>query len=112
MMNDNLLKQAQELQRRMEKVQKDLEGQEVTGYAGGGLVDLTLSGKLDPKSLRISKEIFRDVLPDDVLDKLDFGTLEDLILVAFKDAKDRVEKHVQDQMGSITGGLDLPNFNM
>lgn len=110
MINADLLKQAQELQRRMEKVQKELENQEVTGYAGGGLITLVMTGKLDPKSLVISKEVLRGSVPDAVLDKLDLSELEDLLLVAIKDTKERVEKHVQDQMGGITGGLDLPNF--
>ena len=106
-MSNDFLKQAQELQRRMEKIQEELGSQEITGYAGGGIIEFTLSGKLDPISLNISKEALRDRLPEDVLDQLDLTELEDLLLVAFKDAKDRVEKHVQNQMSSITGGLDL-----
>lgn len=109
-MNEKMLKSAQELQRRMEKIQKDLEGHEIEGFSGGGLIKVCLNGKMDPQSVQIDKEVFADMLSEDVLEKLDLTQLEDLILVAIKDAKEKTESHVQDQMQSITGGLELPKF--
>jgi len=109
-MNQDFMKQAQELQRRMEQVQKELDSHEVTGYAGGGLIEISMSGKLDPIGLRISKDVLKGKLEDDVLEKLDLSELEDMLLVAFKDTKDRVEKHVQERMGAVTGGLKLPGM--
>jgi len=110
MMNETMLKNAQELQRRMEKVQRELANKEIEGYASGGIIKLTLNGKMDPVSLEISKDALADALTPDVLEKLDLTTLEDMILVAFKDAKNKVETYVQDQMSGITGGLDLPKL--
>ncbi|USO02778.1 MAG: YbaB/EbfC family nucleoid-associated protein [Alphaproteobacteria bacterium] len=109
-MNDSFMQQAQELQRRMEKVQKELDSHEVTGYAAGGLIEMTMSGKLDPLSIRLSKDVLKDKVPDDVLEKLDLTELEDMLLVVFKDTKNRVEKHVQERMSSVTGGLNLPGL--
>lgn len=111
-MSDGFMKQAQELQRRMEEIQTKLGQDEIIGYAAGGMVEFVMSGKLDPISLRISKEVFKDHLSEDVLEKLDLTELEDILLVAFKDTKDRVEKHVQDQMSAITGGLNLGQFGL
>ena len=94
-----MLKQAQEMQAKMEEMQAALEDLEVEGQAGGGLVKVTLNGKgalkgveIDP-SLMIAEE--KEVL-------------EDLIIAAHNQAKEKVEQKTKDEMAALTGGLSLP----
>jgi len=94
-----MLKQAQEMQAKMEEIQKSLEAMEVEGQAGGGLVKITLNGKgvlravdIDP-SLMVTEE--KEVL-------------EDLIVAAHNEAKAKVEQKSKDEMAALTGGLSLP----
>ena len=98
-----LMKQAQKMQEAMMKMQEELQTQEVQGTAGGGAVTLTLTGSMDVTAVKIKPEA---VDPDDV------ETLEDLVMAAFKDAKAKVDAMTQSQMGSVTGGMKLPGFNM
>lgn len=83
----------------MAELQQALEGVEVTGAAGGGMVQVTLSGKGAMRRVRIDPKI---------VDPADVGMLEDLIVAAANDAKTRVEAHVQEEMQKLTGGLQLP----
>jgi DNA-binding YbaB/EbfC family protein len=94
-----MMKQAQEMQARMAEMQARLEQVEMTGAAGGGLVQVTLTGKGEMRKVKIDKSL---VDPNEV------EVLEDLILAAFADAKQRVEAHVAEEMGKLTGGLQLP----
>lgn len=94
-----MMKQAQQMQQRMAELQQALEGVEVTGAAGGGMVQVTLSGKGAMRRVRIDPKI---------VDPADVGMLEDLIVAAANDAKTRVETHVQEEMQKLTGGLQLP----
>lgn len=94
-----MMKQAQQMQQRMAELQQALEGVEVTGAAGGGMVQVTLSGKGAMRRVRIDPKI---------VDPADVGMLEDLIVAAANDAKTRVEAHVQEEMQKLTGGLQLP----
>jgi len=94
-----MMKQAQEMQARMADMQAKLAEVEMTGAAGGGLVQVTLDGKgamrrvkIDP-SLMVSSET---------------EVLEDLVVAATNDAKGRVEAHLQQEMSKLTGGLNLP----
>lgn len=94
-----MLKQAQEMQGRMAELQERLVHNEVAGRAGGDLVRLTLNGKgelrrveIDP-SLMVAEE--RQVL-------------EDLLVAAHADAKQRVEQQLADEMQKLTGGMSLP----
>jgi nucleoid-associated protein EbfC len=94
-----MMKQAQEMQARMAELQNRLAEIEMTGASGGGLVQVTLSGKGEMKKVRIDKSL---MLPEET------EVLEDLILAASNDAKARVEAHVAGEMSKLTGGLQLP----
>jgi DNA-binding YbaB/EbfC family protein len=94
-----MMKQAQEMQAKMQAMQARLDEAEVTGAAGGGLITVTLTGKGTLKKIDIDPSV---VDPDDV------AMLEDLITAAFNDAKTKVEALVAERMSEITGGLQLP----
>jgi nucleoid-associated protein EbfC len=94
-----MMKQAQEMQARMAEMQARLDQVEMTGASGGGLVQVTLTGKGEMRKIKIDKSL---VDPNEV------EVLEDLVLAAFTDAKQRVEAHVAEEMGKLTGGLKLP----
>jgi hypothetical protein len=95
----NLMKQAQQMQARMQEVQAELEIAEMTGVSGGGLISVTLNGKGDLKKLKIDPAA---VVPDEA------EVLEDLIVAAFNDARAKVNAHAETEMGKLTGGLNLP----
>ena len=94
-----MMKQAQELQGRMQKMQEELTGLEVEGQSGAGLVKVKLNGKLDVRGLKIDPSLIK---PEDA------EMLEDLIVAAFQDAKAKAEAAVQAKMQEVTGGLALP----
>lgn len=94
-----MLKQAQQMQARMAEMQAQLEGIEIDGSAGGGLVTVTLSGKGLLRRLKIDPSL---VNADDI------EVLEDLIVAAFNDAKAKVESRIKSEMRELTGGLELP----
>ena len=94
-----MMKQAQELQSRMTEMQAKLDQIEITGAAGGGMVQVTLNGKREMKALKIDKSL---VDPEEV------EVLEDLVIAAFNDAAAKIEARVADEMGKLTGGLKLP----
>lgn len=93
---NNLMKQAQKMQKQMEEAQKALEEQEVTAKAGGGAVEVTVSGKREVMKVKLSPEV---VDPDDI------EMLEDLIMAATNEALRQIEEASQKSMSSITGGL-------
>ncbi|HZT88546.1 MAG TPA: YbaB/EbfC family nucleoid-associated protein [Stellaceae bacterium] len=94
-----LMKQAQEMQNKMAEMQAQLEAMEMTGSAGAGLVELTLNGKGDLKRVKLDKSL---------LDPNEVEVLEDLIVAAFSDAKQKVSAHAESEMKKLTGGLALP----
>jgi len=94
-----MMKQAQEIQGRMQKIQEDLTGLEVEGQSGAGLVQVKLNGKLDALAVKIDPSLIK---PEEA------EMLEDLILAAFQDAKAKAEAAVQAKMREVTGGLPLP----
>jgi DNA-binding YbaB/EbfC family protein len=94
-----MMKQAQEIQGRMQKMQEDLASLEVDGQSGAGLVKVTLNGKLEVRRLKIDPSLIK---PEEA------EMLEDLIIAAFQDAKGKAEAAVQAKMQEITGGLALP----
>ena len=94
-----MMKQAQEIQGRMQQLQEDLAGLEVEGQSGAGLVKVTLNGKFEARAVRIDPSLLK---PDEA------EMLEDLILAALQDAKGKAEAAVQTKMQEITGGLNLP----
>jgi nucleoid-associated protein EbfC len=94
-----MLKQAQQMQAKMAEMQARLDQVEMTGAAGGGMVQVTLTGKGEMRKIKIDKTL---------VDPNEIEVLEDLVLAAFNDAKQRVESHVAEEMGKLTGGLQLP----
>lgn len=93
---NNLMKQAQKMQRQMEEASKQLEEQEVTATAGGGAVEVTVSGRREVTKIKLSEEV---VDPDDI------EMLEDLIMAATNEALRKVEELSEKSMSQITGGL-------
>ena len=93
---NNLMKQAQRMQRQMEEAQKQMEEMEMTATAGGGAVEVTVSGKKEVLKVKLSQEV---VDPDDI------EMLEDLIVAATNEALRKVEDASQQSMSKITGGL-------
>ncbi|MDX1575226.1 MAG: YbaB/EbfC family nucleoid-associated protein [Kiloniellales bacterium] len=94
-----IMKQAQEMQTKMAELQEQLAALEVSGSAGGGMVQVTMSGKGELRGVKIDPGLAN---PDDV------EVLEDLIMAAANDAKSKVEARVQEEMQKLTGGLQLP----
>jgi nucleoid-associated protein EbfC len=94
-----LMKQAGEIQGRMQKLQEELAALEVEGQSGAGLVTVRLNGKMEARGIKIDPSLIK---PDEA------EMLEDLILAAFQDAKGKAEAAVQAKMQEVTGGLQLP----
>ncbi len=92
----NLMKQAQKMQKQMEEATKQLEESEVTAAAGGGAVEVTMTGKREVTKVKLSEEV---VDPDDI------EMLEDLIMAATNEALRKVEELSASSMSKITGGL-------
>ncbi len=92
---NNLMKQAQRMQRQMEEGQKELETKEFSATAGGGAVEAVVSGK---------KEILRLTLSQEVVDPEDVEMLQDLIMAAVNEAR-KAEEASSELMGRMTGGL-------
>lgn len=95
---NNLMKQAQRMQRQMEESQKELEEKEFTGKAGGGVVEITVTGKKEVTKVKLDKEA---VDPDDT------EMLEDLIMAATNEALRMAEEASTEAMSKMTGGLGL-----
>jgi DNA-binding YbaB/EbfC family protein len=95
---NQMMKQAQQLQEKMAEMQERMNHVEMTGMAGGGMVKVTVNGKSDMKGLSIDPTL---------VDPKEIDVLEDLIIAAFQDAKTKVEAHVAEEMGKLTGGLGL-----
>ena len=92
----NLMKQAQKMQRQMEESQKELETKEFTAKAGGGAVEVTVTGK---------KEITKVKLSEEVVDPDDIEMLEDLVMAAANEALRMAEEASAEVMSKMTGGL-------
>ncbi|MDE6944406.1 MAG: YbaB/EbfC family nucleoid-associated protein [Lachnospiraceae bacterium] len=92
----NLMKQAQRMQRQMEESQKELETKEFTAKAGGGAVEVTVTGK---------KEITKVKLSEEVVDPEDIEMLEDLVMAAANEALRMAEEASTEVMSKMTGGL-------
>ena len=93
---NNLMKQAQKMQKQMEEATKELQEKEVTSSAGGGVVEVTVSGNREVTKVKIDPEA---VDPDDV------EMLEDLIMAATNEALRQIEEISAQSMSKITGGL-------
>ena len=94
----NMMKQAQEMQKKMEAMQEQLAEAEIAGTSGAGMVTVTITGKGDMKNVAI----------DDTLMGEDKEILEDLIVAAFNDAKSKADAYTQEETQKIMGGLNLP----
>ncbi len=95
----NIMKKAQDMQKRMEDIQAQLAQIEVKGSAGAGLVNVTLSGKGDMKGITIDPSLLNAEEPE---------ILEDLIVAAHADAKMKCENAIKSKMQEVTGDLNLP----
>jgi DNA-binding YbaB/EbfC family protein len=94
-----MMKQAKELQARMEALQAEVAALEVAGSAGGGLVRVTMSGKGEMKAVSIDPSLLK---PEEA------GILEDLIVAASNDARAKADAALAEKMRAMTGGLQLP----
>ena len=94
-----MLKQAQAMQAKMAELQAQLDAAEITGSAGGDLVEVTLSGKGEMRRVRIDPSLVQGSETE---------VIEDLVVAAHNDARAKVEARTAEEMAKITGGLDLP----
>lgn len=94
-----MMRQAQEMQDKLQTMQRDLSEIEVTGSSGGGLVRITLSGKTEARRVEIDPSLLKES---------ESQVLEDLLVAAFNDARAKVEATAQQKMAELTGGLQLP----
>ncbi|MBX9453046.1 MAG: YbaB/EbfC family nucleoid-associated protein [Mesorhizobium sp.] len=94
-----MMSKAKEMQAKFQAMQEEIANIEASGQAGGGMVQVTLSGKFEMRSLKIDPSLFKE---DDV------EVLEDLILAAHNDAKSKVEAVMQQKTQELTAGLPIP----
>lgn len=98
---NQMMKQAQQLQKKMLKTQEELASKTVEASAGGGMVKVVANGGQKVESIVLEKEV---VDPEDV------EMLQDLILAATNDALNKAQEMVSSEMGKLTGGLNIPGF--
>ena len=104
MMNiQGIMKQAQAMQKRMEEMQEKLAQEEVEGISGGGMVKVILNGKFEMKKLELDGSLIN-------IDEKD--VLEDLIIAAYNDAKNKVDEKMQNSVQSVTGGMNLGGLKL
>lgn len=94
-----MLKQLQQMQARMAKIQEDLGAKTVTGTAGGGMVEVVANGHQKVLSVTVKPE---------VVDPADIDMLQDLLLAAVNDAMDKARDLASREMGALTAGMGLP----
>jgi len=94
----NMMKQAQQMQANMQKMQAEIAGLEVTGESGGGMVKVLMTGKHEVKRVTIEPSVSGE----------DREMLEDLVAAAINDAVHKVEALIQQKMASVTAGMQLP----
>lgn len=98
---NNLMKQAQKLQKEMAQAQQELEEKEFEASVGGGAVLVKVNGKKEVLSIKIKEEV---VDPDDV------EMLEDLVLSAVNEALRKADENTANKMGKLTGGMNMPGL--
>lgn len=96
-----MMRQAQRMKAKIEKVQKEIGEKAVEGTAGGGMVVVTANGKNEILSVKIEKEV---VDPDDV------EMLQDLIVAASNQALSRAQEMMQSELSKVTGGMGIPGM--
>ena len=94
-----MMKQASQMQKKMEEMQATLEAASLEGTAGAGLVTVTLSGKGDLRAVRVDPKL---------ADPAEMEMLQDLLVAAHADARRKIEAFAAEEMQKITGGLNLP----
>ena len=94
----NIMKQAQQMQEKMQTLQEELAQMEVVGEAGAGLVKVTMTGSHSVRRVELDDSLLED----------DKELLEDLLAAAVNDAVRRVEEQNKSRMGELTGGMQLP----
>ena len=99
-MND-LMRQAQMMQKKLLQAQEELSTREFEGSSGGGMVTVLATGSRELKSIKIDKT---------VVDPADVEMLQDLVLAAVNDALRKIEEITKDEMGQLTGGLKIPGM--
>ena len=92
-----LMQQAQQMQENMARAQEEVAALEATGSAGGGMVSVTLGGRMDCRKVRIDPSVFAD--PE---------MAEDLVAAAFNDAVNKINAASQEKMAGATAGMQLP----
>ncbi|OEU73118.1 MAG: nucleoid-associated protein [Desulfuromonadales bacterium C00003093] len=97
----NIMKQAQQMQAKIARVQQELEGKEVEATAGGGMVTARVNGKQELLSLTIEK---------DVVDPEDVEMLQDLVLAAVNEAIKQSQEMIKQEMNKVTGGMNIPGM--
>jgi|TARA_B100001123_G_C15319988_1_gene1027551 DNA-binding YbaB/EbfC family protein len=100
-MNRNMIKQAQQLQKQMAKMQEEIEATKVEYTSGGGAVKVVVTGKMLVDSIEIDPEV---VDPEDV------DILQDLIITAINGAIEEAQELASSKMGALTGGLNIPGL--
>ncbi len=100
-MNRNMLKQAQQLQQRLVKMQEELEHATVEASVGGGAVKVTATGKQRITSIKIDPA---------AVDPQDISVLEDMVMAAVNDAMDKAVEMANQRMSAITGGMKIPGL--
>ena len=98
---NSVLKQAQKMQEEMERIQQETEEENIEATSGGGAVKVVVNGK---------KELVEIKLDPDAVDPDDVETLEDLIMAAVNEAVKKAEDMMEEKMGAITGGLNIPGL--
>jgi DNA-binding YbaB/EbfC family protein len=98
----NIMKQAQQMQEQMKKIQDELGSLTITGKSGGGMVTVEMTCRHDVRSVTIDPSLLGD----------DKEVLEDLVAAALNDAVRKVEQTVQEKMSGIAGGLNIPGLNL
>jgi nucleoid-associated protein EbfC len=94
----NLMKQAQQMQAKMQKAQEEIANMEVVGESGAGMVKVTMTGSHSVRRVEIDESLMED----------DKEMVEDLVAAAFNDAVRRVEEVNKEKMGALTGGMQMP----
>jgi DNA-binding YbaB/EbfC family protein len=98
---NKLMKQAQKMQKDMEKAQEELKSKVVEGTSGGGMVKVSINGDYEIKEVKIEKDV---VDPDDV------EMLQDLVAAALNDAVNKVKETSNSEMSKLTGGMKIPGL--
>ena len=99
---NQVMQQAQQLQKRMADVQNELAARQLTSTVGGGMVTVTVNGKSDLLAIKIEREVIN---PDDP------NLLQDLLVAGVNDAMRKAREATQAEMGKLTGGLNIPGLS-